>query len=174
METDDVRLRVEIPAPAMPTQHTAVWSVGLVAVAATLAAPWRVGVPLALPLLFAVLGFYALRPAPADPYTVEIDATAFAVRSAHYLARTPLEHVRRVVHRPAALVVVIPSGEIPIPLSALAGQPRRLIEALPAHVSYEVDPAPAPPTAQAARKTLALWLLLLVLFGAIYAILGTR
>lgn len=174
METDVVRLRVEIPAPALPAQNTAVWCVAFVAVAATLVAPWRVGVPLALPLMFAVLGFSVLRPAPADPSTLEIDGADFVVRSVHYVARTPLEHVRRVVHRADALVVLLPSGEIPIPLAALAGQPRRLIDALPAHVPYEVDPAPVPPTAHAARKTLALWLLLIMLFGALYTILGKR
>jgi hypothetical protein len=129
-------------------------------------------VPLLLPLLFAGLGAHAVR-APRDvAYRVRVDAEAFVVETVHYVARTPLAHVRRVVQTAEAMVVSLPSGDVSIPLTALPRDPRRLLDALPAEVAFEVAPAPA--RTGSAGKTLALWLVLLLLLGAVYRFLGGR
>ena len=172
METPELRLRVEVAAPERPDVTRAMYLLLFCGAALALREPWSLGVPLVLPLLFAALGARAVR-APRDvDYSVRIDAEAFVVETVHYVARTPLAHVRRVVQTAEAMVVSLPSGDVPIPLAALQPDPRRLLDALPAQVAFEVAPAPA--NTGSAGKTLALWLALLLLLGAAYRFLGGR
>jgi hypothetical protein len=77
-----------------------------------------------------------------------------------------------VVQTAEAMVVSLPSGDVPIPLAALQPDPRRLLDALPAQVAFEV--APTPENTGSAGKTLALWLALVLLLGAAYRFLGGR
>jgi hypothetical protein len=172
VESSDVRLDVKVAPPARPDVTRMMYLLLFCGAALALREPWTLGVPLVLPLLFAALGARAVR-APRDvAYTVRVDAETFVVETVHYVARTPLTHLRRVVQTAEAMVVSLPSGDVPIPLAALQRDPRRLLDALPAQVAFEVAPAPA--NTGDARKTLALWIVLMLLLGAAYRFLGGR
>jgi hypothetical protein len=67
----------------------------------------------------------------------------------------------------------MPSGGLAMPVAQLAGGLDPVIDALPSHVRVEtIEDPPAPATPTAARRTLVLWLLLIVIFVGIYMLVG--
>lgn len=146
---------------ASPAAYSPLAGVALLA----LAWPWTFGLPLALPLLFVGLGAMAVRAADGSTFGLSIVDDRLVVRHEHGVACTPLANVAQVVESPDAITLSLPTGSLIIPLSSLGGDPRRLLDQIPAHVAR----AQAPPSAASLRSTLTLgWglvaLLALILF----------
>jgi hypothetical protein len=149
-------------------------SVGAAALGGTLWMPAEVGLAVVLPLLFAWLGLRAAwrSPAPAGR-TVRFLPEALEIEGHDFVARTAWRQIVRAERNSAQLVIHMPSGGLAMPVAQLAGGLDPVIDALPSHVRVEtIEDPPARATPTAARRTLALWLLLFVLLVVIYVLAG--
>jgi uncharacterized membrane protein len=172
--TDETAPRFEAQVdtqPATPQRTITSQRVAFVLVALALSArfPYSVGAALVLPGLFAWLGLRAVaRRATQQPYTVRFFEDALEVRGDDYVARTGWEHIRGAKESEVGVVIAMPAGrQVVIPRAQLPEDRRLLIDAMPAHVRFEVIPSPVR-TKTDSYKTLALWAALMVLLAAIW------
>ncbi len=121
--------------PANPSRWRYV-AAGAIALAA-LAEPWRVAVPVAVPILFGWLGVRVMRKGTPGPCTLAIFEDVLEVRGEFVVARTPLTLLRRVVERDEGFVLELPSGGVFVSRASLGGDRARLLDVLPAHVAVE-------------------------------------
>ncbi len=138
----------------------------IVGLALAASMPYQVGVAVALPLLFAMIGVRVgtLRPRAT---TVRFFEDVLEIASTDVVHRMGWEHFTGVKETSQGVVIALPGGrEIAIPLAQLPADRRVLIDALPAHVRFEVVAA-APPKHNA-RRTVGLWLALIALFTIAY------
>lgn len=173
VSTPPARLTVTLPgsAPDSPITTHSLALLGVVALL-SLCLPRMLGLPVTLPLTFAVLGFRALTRERRVTTTLTLTDDALEFRDAFSSSRTPLAHVHKVVETATHLRIEMPGGDVAVPLAAIPGGARALLDSLPAHVARVVE-APAPPATRT-RKTLALWLLLLAVLAALYALARPR
>lgn len=172
-------LGVTDPAPALTIALPAAAPVSLrprpstlAVIVATGAALWFVSearlttlLSTAVPTLFMALAV-AVHRAPAAPAsTVTLDAESITVETLTHRACAPLSQLRKVTESPEALTLTYGGTTLTIPLSALNGDPKLLLDRLPETVLREVAPPAAAPSH---GKTLALWLALVALFAFAY------
>ena len=175
--TDDATPRYEVtvePAAQAPALTITPKQLGLAALALVLAVlyPYGFGAPIVLPALFVWLGFRIgiKRPQPRG-YTVRFFDDVLEISGDGYVGRTEWEHVTDVKESEAGVGIEMPGGRrIDIPKAMLPADRRVLIDALPAHVRFEVvKPAPRPEPSRI--KTVGLWLVLIAIVYAIYQVL---
>jgi hypothetical protein len=159
------------PAPKVHRGQALLY--GAVAVWMLVTSPVSMGLFTLLPLAFAYLGYRAVRRPREAPYTVRVFDEVMEIEEPFCVARTALQHIHKVVENTTHLLVQMPGGDLAIPLSQLGGDRRVLLDALPSHVSHELAPPPPDPRRNA-RRTLLLWLVLVVAFIAIYSVMGAR
>lgn len=146
---------------------------GALAVWMLVTSPVSMGLLTLLPLAFSYLGYRAVRRQREAAYTVRIFDEVLEIEEPFCVARTALKHIHKVVENATHLLVQMPGGDLAIPLSQLGGDRRVLLDALPSHVSHELAP-PAPDQRRNSRRTLLLWVVLVVAFTAIYYVMGAR
>lgn len=175
--TDDATPRYEVtvePTAKAPALTVTPKQIALAALALVLGAlyPYGFGAPVVLPALFVWLGFrIGIKRPPPRGYTVRFFDDALEISGDGYVGRTDWEHVTDVKESEAGVGIEMPGGRrIDIPKAMLPEDRRVLIDALPAHVRFEVVPPAAPPK-QSRAKTLALWAVLVTVVYAIYQVL---
>lgn len=176
--TDDATPRYEVtvePTAKAPALTVTPKQVALAGIALAVAAfhPYGFGASVVLPALFVWLGFRIGVPRPQPRgYTVRFFDDVLEIAGDGYVGRTEWEHVTEVKETDAGVVIEMPGGRrIEIPKAELPADRRVLLDALPAHVRFEVVPPAAPPR-QSSAKTVALWGVLMVVLYAIYQLVG--
>lgn len=165
------RFTRHVEAPAAVRTRTLV---ALVATAVVLAlrSPLALGLTSVLPMVFAWLGYRTLRVTPAEGYTVRLYDEVLEVEGPRYVATTRLALIRRLVVRLDALVVELPSGPVSIPLPREASARSQVLDAFPPQLPRETPAAESAPVG--ARRTLAVWVLLLSVGLVIHCLLRGR
>lgn len=165
------RLDVEVPLPAPPARPWGAYAAAAMMVAVGVWMPWAYGLPIVLPAFLVWFGMRATQRGTRMAYRVRIDDAHLEVETPYCVARTPLVHVSRVVESAEGFTLALPATAVEIPMAALGGDRRRLLDVLPAHVAHQTAPAAA--KANGARA-LWLWLLLVGLLAAVYYVAGAR
>jgi hypothetical protein len=165
------RLEVEVPLPAPPARPWGAYVTAAMMAAVGVWMPQAYGLPIVLPAFLIWFGMRATQRGARMAYRVRIDDAHVEVETEHCVGRTPLAHVSRVVESAEGFTLALPASAVEIPMAALGGDRRRLLDALPAHVAHQTAPAAA--KANGAR-VVWLWLLLVGLLAAVYYVAGAR
>ncbi len=171
MESPPPRLDVEVPAPAAGSLPWSTYFTVAAMVALGAWMPWSWGLPVALPALLAWAGLRSTQRRSREGYRVRIDDTHVEELTALCHARTPLVHLQRVVESADRFTLVLANRGLVVPLAALGGDRRRLLDALPANVVVQSEPVAD--RAQG-RRTIVLWLVLVALLTMVYYLAGSR
>lgn len=169
------RFEVRVEPPAPPTRGAIVKRLllGLSVLVVAVRWPYVVGASILLPALFAWLGF-RVSVARRHAMTVRFLDDALETEIDDVVGRTPWEHVTDVKETADAAVIALPFGRsVVIPKAQLPADRRVFIDAMPAHVRFEVVQA-APAAKNQKWKTLGLWVALMVVLYWVYQVMGQR
>ena len=90
-----------------------------------------------LPAFLVWFGMRATQRGSHTAYRVRIDDAHLEVETPYCVARTPLVHVSRVVESAEGFTLALPATAVEVPMAALGGDRRRLLDVLPAHVATD-------------------------------------
>lgn len=172
---DEPLLELRVEPEAVPMRRRAWGAVlAIAAVAVAITQPWFFA-SVALPLLFAWLG-YRVVIARERPYTLRLGDEGLEILTPGCRDLVGWSHVESVAPGPGTFTTLrfAGGGAVQIPARALHDR-AVLLGALPASVRVEPPPEERSPAAKKhdARKTVILWIVLVVLLYAVYQLVET-